>query len=144
MSTIIQQAWYEQQVETYGEGRVCAHPGCATVLSKYNPDPVCGAHQGEPDWRYLGHSFAVCESCGAVYQLRRRTGGLRQRLCGKCRQEAEARSVTRYRTCCDCHRSLPVTPFFWEMRTDASGETVPMRRMCRDCRSARQKRRSGS
>ncbi len=30
-------------------GRVCAHDGCGTVLSTYNPSPTCWAHQsGEP------------------------------------------------------------------------------------------------
>lgn len=35
------------------EARACAHPGCATRLSRYNPDPSCGAHGGwlDPDAR---------------------------------------------------------------------------------------------
>ena len=26
-------------------GRVCAHPGCTTVLSMYNASPTCWTHQ---------------------------------------------------------------------------------------------------
>jgi hypothetical protein len=28
----------------FGKGRVCAHPGCATVLSQYNRRDKCWAH----------------------------------------------------------------------------------------------------
>ena len=30
-------------------GRRCAHPGCATRLSRYNPDDRCTAHGGWSD-----------------------------------------------------------------------------------------------
>lgn len=30
--------------ETYGKGRICAEDDCDTVLSRYNPDDVCGTH----------------------------------------------------------------------------------------------------
>jgi hypothetical protein len=33
------------RVRTYSEGRVCAEPGCATVLSVYNPSSRCALHQ---------------------------------------------------------------------------------------------------
>lgn len=33
---------------TYGEDRHCRADGCATLLSRYNPDAVCSAHGG---WR---------------------------------------------------------------------------------------------
>lgn len=26
-------------------GRVCGHPGCTTLLSRYNPDPYCFVHE---------------------------------------------------------------------------------------------------
>jgi hypothetical protein len=36
-------------LRTSGVGRRCAHPGCATMLSRYNPDPHCNAHGGWSD-----------------------------------------------------------------------------------------------
>jgi hypothetical protein len=37
------------RARTYGSGRVCAIPGCGTVLSAYNPSEVCALHSGA--WR---------------------------------------------------------------------------------------------
>lgn len=37
------------RARTYGTGRVCAVPGCGTVLSAYNPSDVCALHSGA--WR---------------------------------------------------------------------------------------------
>jgi len=37
------------RARTYGSGRVCAVPGCGTVLSAYNPSDVCALHSGA--WR---------------------------------------------------------------------------------------------
>jgi hypothetical protein len=34
------------RARTYGSGRVCAVPGCGTVLSAYNPSEVCALHSG--------------------------------------------------------------------------------------------------
>ena len=31
-------------VENYGEGRACSHPGCRTVLSRYNSGRLCWVH----------------------------------------------------------------------------------------------------
>jgi hypothetical protein len=30
----------------FGKGRLCAHPGCVTVLSQYNRRDMCWAHAG--------------------------------------------------------------------------------------------------
>ena len=32
------------RIPAYGHGRVCAAPGCDTVLSTYNPSPYCSVH----------------------------------------------------------------------------------------------------
>lgn len=32
------------RVAAYGRGRVCASPGCTTLLSIYNPGPCCSVH----------------------------------------------------------------------------------------------------
>jgi len=34
------------RARTYGSGRVCAVPGCGTLLSAYNPSEVCALHSG--------------------------------------------------------------------------------------------------
>ncbi len=31
-------------IDSFGEGRVCAVPGCATALSRYNPSGACWLH----------------------------------------------------------------------------------------------------
>jgi hypothetical protein len=31
-------------VDSYGEGRVCAGPGCTTALSRYNSGSLCSLH----------------------------------------------------------------------------------------------------
>lgn len=33
-----------EPVRTYGDGRVCAAPGCLTRLSRYNPAEYCAVH----------------------------------------------------------------------------------------------------
>lgn len=33
-----------------GDGRVCGHPGCLTVLSRYNDESTCWTH-AEPTFR---------------------------------------------------------------------------------------------
>jgi len=33
-----------EPVKTFGDGRVCAAPGCSTVLSRYNPSEFCALH----------------------------------------------------------------------------------------------------
>ncbi len=30
----------------FSDGRSCAHPGCTSRLSRYNPNPTCAAHGG--------------------------------------------------------------------------------------------------
>lgn len=35
-------------LETFGDARHCAVDGCITLLSRYNPSPLCGEHRG---WR---------------------------------------------------------------------------------------------
>jgi hypothetical protein len=35
---------YGTPSQVYGVGRVCAYPGCTAILSRYNPENVCGCH----------------------------------------------------------------------------------------------------
>jgi hypothetical protein len=36
---------HQRAARTYRKGRVCAEPGCQTVLSIYNPQDRCAAHE---------------------------------------------------------------------------------------------------
>lgn len=38
-----------ERPRTWGSGRVCATPGCGTVLSSYNPSALCSLHSA--GWR---------------------------------------------------------------------------------------------
>jgi hypothetical protein len=33
-----------ERIAAYGRGRVCAAPGCTTLLSAYNPGSCCSLH----------------------------------------------------------------------------------------------------
>jgi len=44
------------RARTYGSGRVCAVPGCGTLLSAYNPSDVCALHSGA--WHDESHQAA--------------------------------------------------------------------------------------
>ncbi len=35
---------YQDRPKESGIGRICGQPGCETILSRYNPNPVCGVH----------------------------------------------------------------------------------------------------
>jgi len=35
--------------KAFGVGRICAEPGCETLLSRYNPDTLCSLHADEDD-----------------------------------------------------------------------------------------------
>lgn len=42
-----------QLIRSFGEKRICAAPGCATRLSRYNPDDWCYVHRDQvPDRRF--------------------------------------------------------------------------------------------
>ncbi len=77
--------------------RVCAHDGCDTILSRYNPSTYCAAHEPEPEvFRHEGYSFRVCR-CGDVFQVHDGGGS---RLCPACKRRVvseEARRAERRR-----------------------------------------------
>ena len=79
-------------MRTYREGRVCAEPGCTTVLSVYNPSPRCALHQRQAAivrFRRL-ESVEVerhCHQCGAPFV----TTNPRRKYCSaRCRSHAFA------------------------------------------------------
>jgi hypothetical protein len=73
-------------------GRICAHDGCDTILSIYNPAKNCSAHvtdalnrprRGSP----LRDRRTACEHCGEEFETRH----LRRRYCSdRCRMAAFA------------------------------------------------------
>lgn len=64
------------RTRTHARGRVCAAPGCATVLSVYNPDARCALHNClENHHRQTARARAraplaprSCKICGAQFQ----------------------------------------------------------------------------
>jgi endogenous inhibitor of DNA gyrase (YacG/DUF329 family) len=82
-----------ERVAVRERGRVCAHEGCATILSIYNPLKYCSAHATEAmNRRRRGGPLPVrataCEHCGAPF----RTKNAHRRFCSdRCRMAAFAR-----------------------------------------------------
>ena len=64
--------------------RTCAHDGCGTILSQYNPSTYCAAHEPEPEvFEHQGYRFRVCR-CGEVYQVNKAGGSP---LCPECKRD---------------------------------------------------------
>jgi endogenous inhibitor of DNA gyrase (YacG/DUF329 family) len=81
-----------ERVRLYARGRICAHPGCATILSVYNPARFCAAHlqQAQPRRRRMTllPREASCENCGTAFE----TSNPRRKFCSdRCRMAAFAR-----------------------------------------------------
>ena len=81
-----------ERVRIYDRGRICAHPGCATILSIYNPARYCAAHlpQAQPRRRRMAlvAREIACESCGTPFE----SSNPRRRYCSdRCRMAAFAR-----------------------------------------------------
>ena len=74
-------------------GRICAHKGCDTILSIYNPAKFCSAHVDEALGRRrrpgLRAARAVaCQHCGEEFETR---NGRRMYCSDRCRMAAFAR-----------------------------------------------------
>src|SRR5512141_1594997 len=80
------------RVRMYREGRVCAEPGCGTVLSVYNPSSRCAVHQRRGDVISLRRLESQevergCSQCGAPFL----TTNPRRKYCSaRCRSHAFA------------------------------------------------------
>lgn len=80
------------RVRVHERGRICAHDGCATILSIYNPEKYCSAHQRQARRGLRGVAHPVlavaCENCGEGFTTR----NPRRRYCSdRCRMAAFAR-----------------------------------------------------
>ena len=80
------------RVRQYHVGRVCAEPGCGTVLSMYNPSSRCAVHQRRGDVVPLRRLESQeversCLHCGALFL----TTNPRRKYCSaRCRSHAFA------------------------------------------------------
>lgn len=80
------------RIRRYHVGRVCAEPGCDTVLSMYNPSSRCAVHQRRSDVLPLRRLAAQevergCAQCGARFL----TTNPRRKYCSaRCRSHAFA------------------------------------------------------
>lgn len=102
-------------VKRYAEGRVCAVPGCATVLSVYNGSRFCALHESaRRPARSARRPLAerTCPNCGLAFE----TANPHRRYCSdRCRTAAFARreraatrqeaGVTSARTRTDAHEA---------------------------------------
>jgi endogenous inhibitor of DNA gyrase (YacG/DUF329 family) len=73
-------------------GRICAHDGCDTILSIYNPARYCSAHVSEAGGRNSRRPrpvrLAACEHCGEEFETR---NSHRKYCSDRCRMAAFAR-----------------------------------------------------
>jgi len=130
--------WIEAEtffIKSYPAGRVCDHDGCDTVLSKYNPEPYCAAHEPEPDWVYDGLSFGFCEDCGEVIRIRKDRVST---VCTDCwhkrgiKQSGEPPKGKDVRTCHKCGNLRDVADFGRPSRPKSSRWNV-----CKFCERKR-------
>lgn len=145
--------------ETYGSGRRCAHPGCATRLSIYNPGVFCSIHDVEPDpLEDIGEArpgYKHCAECGTLlpatvehFQRHNATADGLRHYCRRC--DAKNHSEQRRRKqpprtekrCTICGRVFPLTVEHWYAIT-GTGRFTSHCRTCAQTRareSARRKR----
>ena len=92
----------EERPQTYGSGRVCAVEGCSTVLSRYNPSPICCLHShGWASRRTplarnrsrLPELVGTCQNprCGAEFAT---TNPAKRYCCDRCRMQNFQRRAT--------------------------------------------------
>lgn len=84
---------FTDRVAVRERGRICAHDGCDTILSIYNPAKYCSAHVTAALDRPRRGSLqrerrTACEHCGEEFETRH----LHRRYCSdRCRMAAFAR-----------------------------------------------------
>jgi endogenous inhibitor of DNA gyrase (YacG/DUF329 family) len=80
-----------ERIRAHGRGRVCAHEGCETILSVYNPARFCAVHlKAEAGRRGQTRTrrAVACEQCGLLFE----TPNPQRRYCSdRCRMAAFAR-----------------------------------------------------
>lgn len=81
-----------ERVAVRDRGRICAHEGCDTILSIYNPTRFCSAHVEEARARHRRAPQVArtvgCAHCGALFETR----NVHRMYCSdRCRMAAFAR-----------------------------------------------------
>ena len=95
----------DERPRTYGSGRVYAERGCDTVLSRYNPSPICSLHshgwsvRPRPVARHIRTGpelIGTCPNplCGAEFVT---TNPAKRYCCDRCRMQAFQAQRTRSR-----------------------------------------------
>lgn len=79
------------RVRAHQRGRTCAHEGCETILSIYNPARLCAVHVKAQNARRrpaLAVREVACEQCGLTFE----SANPHRRYCSdRCRMAAFAR-----------------------------------------------------
>jgi rubredoxin len=140
-----------QFVRTYPRGRICAHPGCDTILSIYNAGQTCAQHPIKARWK-------KCPKCEGAYPRtleywpprKGATEGLSY-MCRECRfvydherqppRKARANRpslhvVSSEKVCSRCHTMLAIVAFRIKHTNTASGTRSRPIAVCRECEKA--------
>jgi hypothetical protein len=69
------------------KGRVCAHPGCTTILNCWNREATCSLHTPKDEsLSYCGYTMIVCPGCGEVLIKK---PGRKSDLCRRCARKPD-------------------------------------------------------
>lgn len=128
-----------QHTKTYPRGRVCAHEGCTTVLSVYNPEGHCATHRPDTGLTYHGYSFAICTQCEEVVPAGSVSTAGRCPRCSGVRRRIEPRPDywDGHKVKCPvCGKARDLTHANWSMRSEGTRTY-----QCRVCERAARRRR---
>lgn len=107
----------------FGVGRECAYPGCTHILSRYNPDNICGSHSlfsPAESMLEFPEEMKICSNCGelkpATTEFFRRRHSRLEAQCKTCvnvkrraRKEAKLEQDG-MRRCVECGKVRAKTP----------------------------------
>ena len=104
----------------YGIGRKCSYPGCTHILSRYNPDNICGSHslfRPIVDMMDFPEEMKICSNCGdmkpATTEYFRRRHSRLEAQCKTCvnvkRRERKEAKIEKdgFRRCTKCGKVWP-------------------------------------
>lgn len=147
--------WDAPVRRTLPPGRTCAHDGCGTRLSIYNPTPFCCLHGGLDRTGPVADGYQRCRVCcrilPATSDYFHRHGSKRgtglYKACKDCRNlwkrdHAYVKPDAGTKTCRHCGRTKPLNADFWYPRQDH--ERCSWSSRCRACakRAARVRARA--
>lgn len=116
--------------QTYSSGRTCAHDGCLTQLSIYNPTPFCSLHSDDVYNEVVPEGYRRCLECDRIlpattdyfHRNGHSKGGL-HRKCRDCRNTHNRASKPiavepDEKRCPRCGKTKPLTRRYWYERRD--------------------------